>query len=269
MLKFSNANAKTKELSNSSVKDWLTNRKAYSLDLISGWSCPCAKECLSKVEIVDGKKVIKDGPDTLWRCFSASQEVLYPAVYNLRKHNFDVLRNLKSCVPIAERILTDLPKDTGILRIHVGGDIFSYEYFKAWTIVANQRPNVLFYFYTKSLNFWLKYLEEHGELPNNLVGTASRGGRLDHLIDKYNLREARVIFDMKEAKGKPVDFTDEWAANPDRKNKSFCLLLHGGQPAGSDAGKAWQKIKKGPHGGYNKKPKSKTKGKVTKSRASV
>ncbi len=254
MLKFSNANAKTKELSTSSVKDWLKNKKAYSLDLISGWSCPCAKECLSKVEIVNGRKVIKDGPETLWRCFSASQEALYPAVYNLRKHNFDVLRNLKNCVPIAERILADIPSDTGILRIHVGGDIFSYEYFKAWTIVANQKPNTLFYFYTKSLNFWIKYIEEHGELPENLVGTASRGGRLDHLITPNKLREARVIFDMEEANGLPVDFTDEWAANPDRKNSSFCLLLHGGQPAGSDAGKAWQKIKKA-GGGYNKKVK--------------
>ncbi len=253
MLRFSKANAKTKELSNSSVKDWLINRKAYSLDLISGWSCPCAKDCLSKVNVdSNGKKTVVDGPDTLFRCFSASQEVLYPAVYNLRKHNFDVLRNLKYCIPMAERILADLPSDTGILRIHVGGDIFSYEYFKAWTIVANQRPNVLFYFYTKSLNFWIKYIEEHGELPRNLVGTASRGGRLDHLIKPNKLRDSKVIFDMSEAKGKPVDFTDEWAANPDRKNKSFCLLLHGGQPAGSDAGKAWQKIKKS-GGGYNKK----------------
>ncbi len=262
MLKFSNANAKTKELAKSSVKGWLKDRKAYSLDLISGWSCPCALDCLSKVHVVNGKKTIVDGPETKFRCFSASQEVLFPAVYNLRKHNFDVLRGLKNCIPIAERILTDLPKDIGILRIHVGGDLFSYEYFKAWTIVANQRPNVLFYFYTKSLNFWVKYLEEHGELPKNLVGTASRGGRLDNLIDEYKLREAEVIFDMKEAKGRPVDFTDEWAANPDRKNTSFCLLLHGTMPKGSKAAKAWEKIKKGPHGGYNKKPKVKKKVKI-------
>jgi hypothetical protein len=257
MLKFSNANAKTKELSTSSVKDWLKNKKAYSLDLISGWSCPCAKECLSKVEIVNGRKVIKDGPETLWRCFSASQEALYPAVYNLRKHNFDVLRTLKGCIPIAERILADLPKDAGIIRWHVGGDCFSYEYFKAWTIVANQRPNTLFYFYTKSLNFWTKYLEEHGPLPYNLVGTASRGGRLDHLIDKHNLREAKVIFSMEEGKDRPVDFTDEWAANPETKDTSFYLLLHGTMPKGSEAAKAWEKIKKGPHGGYNKKLKKK------------
>jgi hypothetical protein len=253
MLRFSAANAKTKELTNSSVKDWLIGRKAYSLDLISGWTCPQAKECLSKVKIVDGKKKIVDGPDTLFRCFSASQEVLYPAVYNLRKHNFDTLRELKSCVRIAERILVDLPQTAGIIRIHVGGDMFSYEYFKAWTIVANAKPDVLFYFYTKSLHFWLKYLKEFGPLPENLVGTASRGGKLDHLIKEHNLREARVIFSMEEANGQPVDFTDEWAANPKTKDTSFCLLLHGTMPSGSEAAKAWQKIKKSGKGGYNKK----------------
>ncbi len=252
MLKFSNANAKTKELANSSVSSWLVGRKAYSLDLISGWSCPQAKECLSKVKIENGKKKIWDGPDTLFRCFSASQEVLFPAVYNLRNHNFNTLRELKNCVMQAEAILADLPKDSGIIRIHVGGDMFSYEYFKAWTIVANQRPNVLFYFYTKSLHFWVKYLEEFGPLPYNLVGTASRGGRLDDLIKKHKLREAKVIFSMEEADG-PVDFTDEWAANPERKTTNFNLLLHGTMPSGSEAAKAWQKIKKSGKGGYNKK----------------
>ncbi len=253
MLKFSNANAKTKELSNSSVKDWLVGRKAYSLDLISGFSCPAADICLSKVYVINGKKKIVDGPNVQFRCFSASQEVLYPAVYNLRKHNFDTLRKLKNCMVMAEAMLADLPKDSGIIRIHVAGDLYSYEYFKAWTIVANARPNTLFYFYTKSLNFWVKYLAEFGDLPYNLVGTASRGGKFDDYIDKYKLREATVIFDMKEANGRPVDFTDEWAANPDRKNTSFCLLLHGTQPINSDASKAWEKIKKGEHGGYNKK----------------
>jgi hypothetical protein len=252
MLKFSNANAKTKELANSSVADWLKGKKAYSLDLLSGWSCPMAKDCLSKVHVINGRKKVVDGPDTKFRCFSASQEALYPAVYNLRKHNLDTLRKLKNCVLMAEAILADLPKDAGIIRLNVGGDCFNYEYFKSWTIIANMRPNVLFYFYTKSLNFWLKYLEEHGDLPSNLVGTASYGGKLDHMIEEHNLRNAKVILDMEDADA-PVDFTDEWAANPETKNTSFNLLLHGSQPANSEAAKAWQKIKKSGKGGYNKK----------------
>ena len=58
---------------------------------------------------------------------------------------------------------------------------------------------------------------------------------------------------MEEGKDRPVDFTDEWAANPETKDTSFYLLLHVTMPKGSKAAAAWEKIKKGPHGGYNKK----------------
>lgn len=255
MLKFSKANSKTKELSNSAVANWLRNgRKTYSLDLLSGWSCCGADKCLAKVHIIDGKKKLVDGPNQEYRCFSTQAELIYPEVYNQRKHNLDVVRSIKNCATMAEVILSDLPKDCGILRINVAGDIVNYEYFKAWTIVANMRPNVLFYAYTKSLLFWVKYLEEHGEIPYNFVLTASRGSRYDNLIDKYKLREAKVIFSMEEADG-PVDFTDEWAANPETRNTNFNLLLHNAQPAGSKASKAWQKIKTEGHGGYSKKKK--------------
>ena len=50
MLKFSKANAKTQALKNDSeLADYLTDkRKIYSLDLLSGYSCPYAEKCLSK-----------------------------------------------------------------------------------------------------------------------------------------------------------------------------------------------------------------------------
>ena len=81
MLKFSKANAKTQALKNDSeLADYLTdNRKIYSLDLLSGYSCPYAEKCLSKaVELPNGKRKIKDGKKTEFRCFSASQEVHIP-----------------------------------------------------------------------------------------------------------------------------------------------------------------------------------------------
>ena len=96
MLKFSKANAKTQALKNDSeLADYLTDkRKIYSLDLLSGYSCPSAEKCLSKAVVQpDGKRKIKDGKKTEFRCFSASQEVQYTNVYNSRKHNFDLLRN--------------------------------------------------------------------------------------------------------------------------------------------------------------------------------
>ena len=101
MLKFSNANAKTEALKEVDyLKPFLAAmqskkpRKIYSFDLLSGYSCPFAEACLSKAVVIDGKRKIKDGKKTKFRCFSASQEVQYTNVYNLRKHNYDTLRGL-------------------------------------------------------------------------------------------------------------------------------------------------------------------------------
>ena len=50
-LQFSDANAKLEKLYQiPELQVWLADgRKVYSLDLLSGWSCPFAKDCLSKV----------------------------------------------------------------------------------------------------------------------------------------------------------------------------------------------------------------------------
>ena len=109
MLKFSKANAKLDQLHDvDELQYWLQDRrKVYSFDLISGWSCPQAKDCLSKVHVInaDGKKKLIDGKDCKFRCFSASQEATFPNVYKKRKHNFDVLRLGTSSYEIANAIL--------------------------------------------------------------------------------------------------------------------------------------------------------------------
>ena len=129
-LKFSPANAKTKALSSvPSLAMFLEGkRKIYSFDLLSGWSCPAAKDCLSKVVVIDGKHKIKDGPDTQFRCFSASQEICYPNVYNLRKNNFDHIRKFKMAYDIYVELNNVMPKNLGICRIHVAGDFFNSVY---------------------------------------------------------------------------------------------------------------------------------------------
>lgn len=261
MLEFSPANAKIKNLAKvRSLKKYLRNkRKVYSLDLLSGHSCPFAEECLSKaMEREDGSRYIQDGKNTIFRCFSASQEALFPGVYNRRKNNLDYLvgliRNGISPLQLSILISEQLPKDLGILRVHVGGDFFNQKYFDAMLLTAAANHDKLFYAYTKSLKYWANQLSV---IPDNFVLTASRGGRHDYLIDEHNLREAVVIADSqlceKIAKqgqhnrinkhgsqfdGMPIDHDDSHAANPKKRNESFALLIHGSQPAGSDASKA-------------------------------
>ena len=252
-MKFSNANSKIDALKKvPELAHYLYNkRKVYSFDLLSGHSCPFAKNCLSKaIQYIDtdtGKtrRKIKDGKHTEFRCFSASQEVQYTNVYNLRKGNFDELRTMKTSDDMAYAIAHAMPDNAGIIRIHVGGDFFNFKYFLAWCKVAIDNPNVLFYAYTKSLQFWLRAANVDA-IPDNFILTASRGGRLDHLIDQHNLRESVVVYSESEAadKGLQIDHTDELAAMPSNKNNSFALLVHGTQPKGSEASDALKLLRK-------------------------
>ena len=241
MLKWSPANAKTEALAQiPSLQQYLQNkRKIYSLDLLSGWSCPMAYDCLSRVVL--GK--IVDGKHTKFRCFSASQEVVYPNVYRSREHNYTLLRKCKTSLDMVSLINDNMPKNLGICRIHVGGDMFNRMYMLAWGTVAELNPSRLFYAYTKSLPYWLAYRDYFDSLPN-FVLTASYGGRHDDMIAKHNLRSAKVVFSENEAGSLEIDHDDSHAADPTKKRESFALLIHGIQPAGSEAASALQMLRK-------------------------
>lgn len=244
-LKPAKANAKLRKLYDvPRLKRWLkNNRKVYSFDLLSGHSCPFAQDCLAKVVVQpDGKKKLVDGPDTEYRCFSASQEVIFPGVYNHRSGHFEALRG-KSIGEMAQILTDTLPKDTGIVRIHVAGDFFNQAYFDAWMFVALSNPDILFYAYTKSLPYWVNRI---AGIPDNFVLTASRGGRMDHMIEQYELRSVKVVFSEAEAKqlGLQIDHDDSHAAIPRLRDKDFALLIHGVQKAGSKAGKAMSELRK-------------------------
>ena len=157
MLTFQPSNAKLKEL------EKRTGKKVYTTSLLSGYSCPYAHDCMSKAVRKDGKTKIKDGPFTKFRCFSASQEAQYPNVYNDRADNFKSLRG-KSIDDMVKSIQP--PKNAGIVRIHVAGDMFSQNYMEAWLIVAQNNPHITFYAYTKSLPYWLESVSyTHLTLP--------------------------------------------------------------------------------------------------------
>lgn len=209
----------------------------YSFDLLSGVTCPFARDCHSKAVLgADGSRSIQDGAHTLFRCFSASQEVAYTNVFLARRANTDAIMPLAARSPMAaaDALCDALPDDAGCVRIHVAGDFKLLNYFDAWLEVALRNPGRRFYAYTKSIPFWVKRMDH---LPPNFLLTASRGGKADCLIDEHGFREARVVYSEQEADalGLEIDHDDSHAALP---GASFALLIHGIQPKGSDAGKA-------------------------------
>lgn len=255
MLKFSKPNAKTRLLEdNIELKHFLSgNRKVYSFDLLSGINCPGAYKCKSRTIIKkNGRKAIKDSPSCEFRCFSASQEAMFPGVYNIRKYNTSLVRG-KNRKELRELILNSIPKNAGIIRLHVSGDFFSRDYLLAWYDVAKIRQDLLIYTYTKSLHL-LKYLKNktinlrNGSILDNFLITASRGGKFDDLISKYHIRSVKVVYDEKTKL--PIDHDDSHCAT---KGGDFALLIHGIQPTGSKASKA--RIKLGTTSTYSRKRK--------------
>jgi len=240
-LHFSKANAKLVKLQK------LLGKKVYSFDTLSGGSnCPYANECNSRVIYTENGFRIQDGPNTQFRCFSASQEALFPALRNSRLQNSQ-LREVaaRSVSKMVDTIVYQFPQDCDVLRIHVAGDHSTQNYFDAWLEVARKLPSVVFYCYTKSLPFWVRRIND---IPANFRLTASFGGMRDDLIAQYNLPYAKVVFSEKEANllGLPIDNDDSHAYNG---GSSFALLLHGPQPQKSEASKALQELKgKGSYG---------------------
>lgn len=227
MLSFGPANSKLKGL------ETLTGEKVFTFSLTSGVNCPYAKDCKSQAIETPAGWRIQDGEHTLFRCFSASQEVLLPVVRQSRQRNTETIlaAHAKGLDTLTETIGESLPAKAGIIRIHVGGDFFSQTYFDAWLHVAHANPDKRFYAYTKSLPFWVKRL---GNIPANLMLTASRGGFKDKLIDDYGLIEAKVVGSEYEAKKLrlPIDHDDRHAALQEYHH-SFALLIHGPQPKGT------------------------------------
>lgn len=236
-LKFARGNAKLDKL------EAKTGRKVYSFSILSGHSCPYAKDCASYVDrLENGRLKLHDGPHTQFRCFSASQEALFKPVYNSRLHNMGLVElAAKSVYDAADCIVQNIPRNAGIIRIHVGGDLKTKAYMHAWIMAATKRQDLIFYAYTKSLPFWvaLNHL-----IPDNLLMTASYGGYKDELIESCGLRYSKVVYSGYAARKLhlPIDHDDSHAALPKYRNQSFALLVHGMQPAGSAAGKAVRRL---------------------------
>jgi hypothetical protein len=227
MLKFSKGNAKL-------------GKHTLIFNLPAGKTCPAAKYCQSWAVINDdGKRSIQDGKHTEFRCFAASSEVQYDAVFQSRQHN---LKSLLESDNMAQLINTSLQhhrtKNTKLIRIHESGDFFSWLYLSAWIDVAILNPDLKFYCYSKSLNYFIDVA-----LPSNFFMTASYGGHHDALIDQgYFKRYSIVCKTERDAQllGLEVDHDDSHCFY----SRPFALLVHGTQPKGSEYGKAIQQRKR-------------------------
>ena len=239
MLSFSKGNAKL-------------GKATLIFSLPAGSTCPGALECFSMaVADANGKRSIVDGKHTQFRCFAASSEVQYDAVYANRQANYAAIVEALRSGNCAGLINTELQKarkkNTKLVRIHESGDFFNAAYLQAWIMVAQANPGLKFYCYSKNLPLFVGL-----ELPSNFYMTASYGGKFDYLIDEGVFTRYSKVF-MTEADanaaGLVVDHDDSHCFEP----APFALLVHGTQPKGSEWGKAIRARRNaGQFGGYSK-----------------
>jgi hypothetical protein len=222
-------------------------------NLPAGKTCPGAMFCKSFAVVdANGKRSIRDGEHTEFRCFAASSEVQYDAVFHNRAENLqlivDAIQNGSAADLIHNSIQQKRTKKTKLVRIHESGDFFSGSYLDAWIEVAHRNPNLKFYCYSKSLQLFLNF-----KLPANFYMTASYGGKFDYLIDEgYFPRYSKVCMNDADAAnlGLEVDHDDSHCFG----EKPFALLVHGTQPKGSTWGAAIRaRRKNNQFGGYSKK----------------
>jgi len=125
-------------------------------------------------------------------------------------------------VPLMIEAITK--KKADYIRIHDSGDFYSPKYLQKWLTIAESLPNVNFYAYTKSHDFFRGL-----NLPNNFDIIFSEGSKLDKKLNKETERHAS-IFDTKEALKKAgyIDASkvDLYATKFYSNNKKVGLIYH-------------------------------------------
>src|SRR5215475_9524310 len=222
-----------------------------TFSLPAGWTCPGARECMARADRETGK--VTRGKHSKFTCYAASME-WRKSIRESRARNERLLKACEGTLGMVALIEASLV-GKGILakcariRIHVSGDFYSAEYFRAWCEVASAHPDKVFYAYTKSLKIWV---ENAHFVPLNFKLVASKGGNWDSLIALHSLRYAEVVFSRGQAEALGLEIEqaeDELAYSSER---SFALLLHGQQEAGTESAKALSALKADGWTGYGK-----------------
>ena len=221
MLKFSKGNSKLNKMAE---ELGLAKSAVVGFDLPAGYTCPFADKCKAKAHRITGK--ITDSKTLVYRCYASSIESAFTNTRFAHWHNYDMLKGL-SLDAMVKLILSSIPKLAKIIRIHSSGDFYNQTYFKAWVRIAELRPDLQFFGYTKAI----QYVD--AVKPDNFKLVYSYGGKLDHKLE--NQPVAYVVNDFNEAKilGVPVACQTSMADDYTKimQGVSFALLLHGTQPA--------------------------------------
>jgi hypothetical protein len=240
-MKLTHDNRKTRELEVLLLNDERFESGSVGVfDLPAGYTCPAAKDCLTRAERNperDCWEVVDYGK---FRCYAASQEALYPSVRKLRWKNYNDIMNSRNLIADLCTMVEFSPHK--YIRLHSSGDFFNMRYYKAWLQVAEKFPNRIFYGYTK-----VDWLLDEEWRTDNFRFNLSLGGLNDNkFLNQSWLPVTGVAIDPKAEYPHPL-ITGALTEIAVLERKSFYIPIHGTQPAGSRESKAvsfWKRVQK-------------------------
>lgn len=116
-------------------------------------------------------------------CYARAGKFRFPGVKQAHTRNLEMILN--DIEDWKQKMLDELAHKRYAgkhVRIHDAGDFFSEEYLRAWLDIARQRPNTIFYAYTKEVSLFRRVVEVPGGRPHNFRYLYSYGGKEDHLL---------------------------------------------------------------------------------------
>ena len=122
-------------------------------------------------------------------CYAVKDAKRYhnTCIPSLAKNTLIMRNNLNGMFQQLKNAIVE--KKVKTLRYHSSGEIESYEYLVKMAELAEEMPQVKFYFYTKRFNILENYLKYNGKLPDNLVANVSewKGNTQGYKLDGLNV----------------------------------------------------------------------------------
>jgi len=145
---------------------------------------------LPAYKTITGKTVCPFAKDCVKYCYAQKGNYRYPSVIKGLNNRYELSKTADFIPKMNATIILERPTH---VRIHDSGDFYSINYLLKWIQIANDNKDVIFYAYTKSIQFFKGCIN----IPSNLKIIFSEGSKTDNLINTVKDRHAR-IFKSKE-----------------------------------------------------------------------
>lgn len=151
-------------------------------------------------------------------CFALGGNYLFKSVKDAQERRLQASKQDDFIDVMCQELVT---LRVGAVRVHDAGDYYSEDYLDKWIEIAQRNPSVIFYSYTKSIDFFKSDINTWKKtLPSNMVITFSFGGKRDDLINRETDKHALVFQSLEQLLAFGYQDTsafDDNAYNPDIK----------------------------------------------------